>query len=136
MQITIPDDVYSHLYQYAMRIKQPVESVIVERLRTSLDDPLHLLPIDEQVELRALSRLSNDTLLTIVSETLPPTVQSRLESLMNQNSRGTIALEAFRELEGLVERADRLMVRKAEAMAILKRRGQAFPRSVVRRMDA
>ena len=89
-----------------------------------LNDPFYTLPIDEQVELEALQQLSNDVLLMIAAEQMPSSIiQSRLQTLMTQHKRGVLAYSDYQELESLVERGDRLMLRKAEAAAILKQRG-------------
>jgi hypothetical protein len=56
--------------------------------------------------------------------------QLRAHELMDKNSRGTITSEERTELDQLVQRADRLMLRKAEAAAILKARGNNSPKIV------
>jgi hypothetical protein len=45
---------------------------------------------------------------------------------MDKNSRGVMTDEEHGELEKLVERGDRLMLRKAEAAAMLRKRGHTF----------
>ncbi len=60
---------------------------------------------------------------------MPAAMQQRLETLMNRNSLGKISGQEVSELEQLVERADRLMLRKAEAAAILRQRGYALRQS-------
>lgn len=122
MQVTIPNDIYSQLQHYAREVNRPMETIIAERLRASFNDPFHSLPVDEQIELNALQQLSSDTLSTIASEQLPSHIQQRMQALMNLNSLGKISAKEFAELEGLVERSDRLMLRKAEATAILQQR--------------
>ena len=123
MQITIPDDVYTGLHRYAQRNERPLQLVIVEQLRILLKDPLHTLPIDEQQELNALGSLSNSVLLMIAAEQMAAPLQSRLQTLMARHKHGDLAYSDYQELELLVERGDRLMLRKAEAAAILKQRG-------------
>lgn len=81
------------------------------------------IPADEQKELKALAFLSDDALWTIARERLQSTVQTRLSTLMDKNSDGTITSEEYAELEGLVERGNRLTLRKATAMRYLIGRG-------------
>lgn len=88
----------------------------------TLSPPLPALPPDEQAELDALKHLSDDTLWTIAREQMPDNVQARAHELMDKNSHGEISSEEYTELEKLVERSDRLMVRKAEAAALLRER--------------
>jgi hypothetical protein len=59
---------------------------------------------------------------------MPQDAQDRMQALMDKNSLGTITDEEYKELEGYVERGNRLMVRKAEAAGILMERGHTFTR--------
>jgi hypothetical protein len=81
------------------------------------------LPADELAELQAMVYLSDDTLWTIAREQMQPDLQKRMSTLMNKNSEGTITGEEHNELSSLVERGERLMLRKAEAMKLLLERG-------------
>lgn len=123
--LTIPEDISARARQIAETTEQPVEQVLIEHLKT-LSTPLPTLPPEEQAELDALHQLSDDLLWTIAREQMPDDVQTRAHHLMDKNSRGTITDEERAELEKLVERADRLMLRKAEAAAILRERGYPF----------
>ena len=125
LTLTIPDEIYKRAKHIAESTSQPIEQVILQHLQT-LSTPLPILPDDVQAELDALKYLSDDALWTIAREQMPDTVQSRAHDLMNRNSQGTITETERIELELLVERADRLMVRKAEAAALLRERGYPF----------
>ena len=70
-----------------------------------------------------MRNLSDDALWTIARERLPEDVQARMQTLMENNSAGTISSKEHRELEILVERGQRLMLRKSEAAALLKSSG-------------
>ena len=52
-----------------------------------------------------------------------PESQEQMQALMDKNSLGTISTNEYQELEFLVDRGQRLMLRKSEAGAILTRRG-------------
>lgn len=126
-QITLilPADISDRARQIAETTSRPVEQILIEHLK-SLSSPLPELPPDEQAELDALHHLSDDALWTIAREQVPDDAQTQAQKLMGKNSRSTISdLEAV-ELEKLVRRADRVMLRKAEAGAILKERGYPF----------
>jgi hypothetical protein len=123
MQITIPENLSSRLRQLAVRRRQPVEMIITDRLFTSLDDELDNLPTEEQAELRALHHLSDDALRAIAAEQMLPENQALLTRLMTRNSKGELSPEEQELLTALVERGDQLMLRKAEAAAILVQRG-------------
>jgi hypothetical protein len=123
--LTIPADVAARAREIAESVEQPVEQVLIDHLKT-LTTPLPTLPPEEQAELDALHHLSDDALWTIAREQMPDDVQARAHTLMDKNSRDTITDEEHAKLETLVERADRLMLRKAEAAAILRERGYPF----------
>lgn len=123
MQITIPENLSARLRQLAARRRQPVETIIEDRLFTSLDDELDDLPTDEQAELRALHHLSDDALRAIAAEQMTSTNQALMGQLMAKNSKGGLSQEEQETLKALVERGDQLMLRKAEAAAILVQRG-------------
>lgn len=123
MQINIPEDIYHRLHQVAMKHQQPVEEIVIQRLQNVLDEELARLPSDEQAELRALDYLSDDALFCLAAEQISFKAQERLNDLMTKNSRGQITQEEHQELAAYVERSDRLMLRKAEAFAILHQRG-------------
>jgi len=93
------------------------------RARQKLADAAPLLAEDEEAELQALRYLSDDALWTIARERMAPEAQARTRTLMDKNSSGAITPEDYQELTRLVERGQRLMLRKSEAAAVLTRRG-------------
>jgi hypothetical protein len=125
MQITIPESLSTRLRQLARRRQQPVETIVADRLFTALDDELDSLPTGEQAELRALHHLSIDALRAIAAEQMSPANQALMAQLMERNSQGELSQDERKTLVALVERGERLMLRKAEAAATLVQRGYA-----------
>jgi hypothetical protein len=125
MQITLPENLSIRLRQLAARRQRPIESILVDRLFTALDDELDNLPTDEQAELRALHHLSDDALRAIAAEQMSSVNQARMGELMVQNSKGELNEDGQEMLATLVERGEQLMLRKAQAAAILVQRGAA-----------
>jgi hypothetical protein len=121
--LTVPDYIYDRARKIAEATAQPIEQVLRKQIVEALSEPLPRLPEDEVAELTALNQLSDDALWTIAREQMPVEVQARMQELMDRNSLGAIADDERQELETLVERGQRLMLRKAEASAILKLRG-------------
>jgi hypothetical protein len=132
--VTLPEDISTRVRQIAETTSQSVEQIVLNYLK-SLTIQLPSLPVDDQAELDALHRLSDDALWTIAREQVPEAAQARARALMEKNSRGTITDAETAELEELVQRADRVMLRKAEAAAILKERGFAFSQKDFRPQD-
>ncbi|MCA9904645.1 MAG: hypothetical protein KC547_12390 [Anaerolineae bacterium] len=121
--ISIPDDLYEKAQRVAQQMSRPVDDVIRAMLAGALDQPLFDLPEDEKEELKAMTYLSNDTLWTIAREQMPKLLRERMSVLMTRNTRGTITDTEHAELTELVERGNRLTLRKAQAMKYLTERG-------------
>lgn len=121
--ISIPDELYEKARKVAEQTSRQVDEVIRTRLEDALDAPSFDLPEDEREELKAMAYLSDDTLWTIAREQMPKVVQDRMAVLMTNNNFGTITDEEYTELAALVERGNRLTLRKAQAMQYLMDRG-------------
>lgn len=130
--LIVPDEIYTRAEEIAHDTARPVDEVLLEQLRL-LADPLTALPPDEQAELTALRHLSDDALWTIAAEQMPETVQEQMQTLMDRNSQGTITEDEYAELEQLVNRGNRLMLRKAEASGLLIERGHPFTQADFKR---
>jgi hypothetical protein len=117
--ITIPDNLRQELERLAKANSKSLETIVLERLQ-------YTLPDDIQSELDALQYLSDDALWTIAREQMPQDSQIRSDELMTRNNFGTITDEEYAELEQYIDRGDRLMLRKAEAAVLLKKRGYSF----------
>ncbi len=129
VQITLPGPLYDRLRKAAEDANQPIEQVLLQRLEDALAPTLPPLPADEQAELTAMMRLSDDALWTIGREEMPTARQQRLTNLLNGNASGSLDEVEQRELAELVDGADRLMLRKAQAYALLAGRGHHVPNS-------
>jgi hypothetical protein len=119
--LDVPDELYDRARQIAAAGEQRIEDVMVSELSAALHTPEPALSPDEEAELAALRHLSDDALWTIARERLPADVESRLQALLEEDN--SLNPDQRAELDSLVERGDRLMVRRAEAAAILTRRG-------------
>ncbi len=121
--ISIPHTLYEKARRLATQTSQQVEDVICTRLEGALDQPLLDLPTDERAELQAMSYLSDDPLWTIAREQMQPALQESMSQLMEKNSQGTMTADETRALSELVERGQRLTLRKSQAMKLLLDRG-------------
>jgi hypothetical protein len=121
--VSIPNTLYEKARRLAKQTSQPVDDVICTRLEGALDQPVLDLPSDERAELQALTYLSDDTLWTIAREQMAPALQESMSQLMEKNSQGSISEDEHRSLVALVERGQRLTLRKSQAMKLLLDRG-------------
>jgi hypothetical protein len=124
--VNVPDSVYQQLERAARATDQPLETVILAALRASLPS-LEGLPPDLIDDLTDLERLPNDALQRVLLETVPPAQQDELESLLFQQQAGALAAPEHERLAQLQQQADRTMLRKARAAALLRFRGQRLP---------
>jgi hypothetical protein len=123
--LTVPDDIYRRARRIAEQSRQPVDAVLIDHLRT-LAPPMPALAPQEENELEALHHLSDDALWTIARERSSAEEGERLKLLMDKNTQGTISSRELNELEQLVERGEKLMLRKSQASALLAQRGHTI----------
>jgi hypothetical protein len=126
IMVNVPDSVYQQLERTARATNQPLETVILAALRASLP-PLEGLPPDLTRDLTELEQLPNDALQRVLLETVPPVHQDELELLLLQQQSGPLAAPEQERLTNLQQQADRTMLRKARAAALLRFRGQRLP---------
>ncbi|MHB8629200.1 MAG: hypothetical protein ACYDEO_23730, partial [Aggregatilineales bacterium] len=122
--LTLSAEIYTQVQRIADQTAQPIEKVLEARLTDDFS-LLANLPQAEQAELAAFRYLSDDALWGIAREQTPAEIAERQRALMDQNNFGSITPEEYAELEQLVERGNRLMLRKAEAAALLTERGHS-----------
>ena len=133
--ISIPNSLYEKAQRLAKQTSRSVDEIICMRLEGALDQPLLDLPGDEQAELHAVAYLSTDALWTIAREQMQSDLQHAMSQLMEKNSKGTITEDEFRDLAALVERGQRLTLRKSQAMKLLLDRGYSVSLDVLKPID-
>lgn len=124
--LPVPDDIYNRAAHIAQLTAQPVEAVLLQQLRDAFADPLAAFAPEEQQELTALALLSDETLWTIAREQMTAEKQTRLQTLMDGNTQGTLDARQRAELEALVGQGQQLTMRKGKAAALLTDRGYAI----------
>lgn len=124
--LSLPDAIFDPIRQIAEAKALPVEQVVLDQLRSVISVTLPPLPSDEEAELIAFKFLSDDTLRNIAREQMSETLQERMQLLMTRNNLGMITDAEYDELANLVERGQRLTLRKAWAAGILIERGYSI----------
>ncbi len=124
--ISIPDRLYERARRVAEQTSRNVDDVLRTWLEAISVEPSFDLPPDEHDELKAMAHLSDETLWTIAREQMPKAIQEQMSILMTKNNLGTITDTEYAELVELVERGNRLMLRKAHAMKYLTQRGHSI----------
>lgn len=121
--VSIPDSLYQKAKEVAQQKSLSVDEVIRAGLEGAFVDSMLEIPLDEQVELKAMTYLSDDALFSMMREQMQHAKQLRMSALMDKNNNGTISDEEHAELVTLVDDGQRLTLRKATAMSILMDRG-------------
>jgi hypothetical protein len=120
--LSVPQELYERVQKIAQKSLQPVERVLLDYLRL-FAEATPLLDDEEEAELYAMRFLSDDALWAMAREQMALDNQARMQVLMDKNTQGEIVSEEYQELNELVERGQRLMLRKSEAAALLTKRG-------------
>ena len=127
--LDLPETVYERLKRTAEALGRPVEEVVLQALELSLPPLGEELPPELREEAARMVHLDEPALQRIASSSLPPSRQRSLSRLLHKQQEGTLTEAEERRLQALVEEAERLMLRKALAYALLKWRGHPLPPS-------
>jgi hypothetical protein len=126
--IEVPEELYVQLEQRARAAAQSVDSVAAQTLARSLPiAPEADLPQAVQDELAAMAHLSDEALWTIAGSTMNSDTLALYDVLRERKASGTLTPEGQQWLTRLSQEADALMLRKAQAYALLKSRGHQLP---------
>jgi hypothetical protein len=126
LTLTLPQPILEYLRETAAATQQSLEQVALQSLEGNLPPTAANAPPEMQAELLAMQTLPVTELKQITSSQIPPAQQARHLALLERN-KGDITPEEREELIALRLDADRLMLRKAYAWAVLRWRGQSVP---------
>lgn len=122
-QITLPlpEALYLRLEQAARAMQQPLTDVVLRAVEIGSPPTWEDVPAEFQADLAALDRLDDQALWQIARSQQQET--ARYQQLLDENASGEILPASRTELTALRTEADRQMLRKAQAVAILRWRG-------------
>lgn len=123
--LQIPEKLYRRLAATATATQQPIESVMLRALQVGSPPSWDDLPEVFHADLAALDRLSDDNLWLIAQGQKPRSEMERYEYLLELNQERKLTEREQQELTSLRTEADRFMLRKAHAAAILQWRGHS-----------
>jgi hypothetical protein len=125
--LQLPDDIYRRLERMAEATHQPLEEVVVQTIQGNLPPSVDDLPADLQGEMAALQNVNDEALWAIAKETLPIDQWRRHQALLRKNGSRGLSDKEREELSQLRHMADRLVLRRSYALALLKWRGHTLP---------
>lgn len=125
--VPLPEELYVRFEQMARATQQSLTDTLLRAVRAGSPPDWSQSPADFQPALAALDRLDDDTLWRIARSQRSAADIAPLEKLLEKNAEDILTAEERLELEALIFEADRFMLRKAHAAALLQWRGHAVP---------
>jgi len=125
--LSLPEDLYLRLEQTACVTKQSLSDLMVHALRTGSPPDWSQAPAEFQADLAALDRLEDAALWRVARSQRSEAAMTRLAELLEKNAEDALTAEETLELDAQVAEADRFMLCKAHAAALLQWRGHTVP---------
>jgi hypothetical protein len=120
--LRLPDMLFRQIERRAQRTRRPVEDELVAVVSSALPT-LDDLPADIADELAQLGYLTDAELWQAAHTALPLSDSERMQALLLKRQRDGLSVAEEREARRLAHRADRTMLVRAQAAALLKDRG-------------
>jgi hypothetical protein len=125
--LQLPEDLYLRLQQMARATHQSFDEVLLRAIQVGAPPSWEDAPAAFQVDLAALDRLDDDSLWHIARSRQTEADMTRYQELLDKNANDTISDAERAELTRLRTAADRFMLRKVHAAALLRWRGHRIP---------
>ncbi|HBB33619.1 MAG TPA: hypothetical protein DDZ80_06450 [Cyanobacteria bacterium UBA8803] len=127
--LQIPDLIYQRLVNTAKATGRSLEEVMLHALKVGSPPDWDNIPDEFKADLAALDRLEDEALWKIATARKTPEAMTRHDELLEHNQNGNLTQSETLELMELRSQANRFMLRKAQAAALLHWRGHHVPNS-------
>lgn len=127
ISLELPQPLYRRLQRLAELTHRPLEKLVIQALDTNVPPLLDELPVDIQQDLTDLEQLLDNELWQVAQSPIIGTQQQEYSRLLNKQRAAKLTTREAKRLEELYQQANRHMLRKAYANALLKWRGHALP---------
>ena len=125
--LQLPEHVYLRLQCMAQATQQSFDDVILRAIQIGTPPSWEDAPAEFQTDLAALDRLDDNTLWHIARQRQTATEMVRYQELLEKNANNPLSDAERAELTQLRTAADRFMLRKVQAAALLRWRGHHMP---------
>ncbi len=125
--LDMPETLYSHLEAQATASKHSLNDLVLNNLTRTMPPVEDDLPPTLRTELDAMERLSDHALWQIAESKMSDDEVALYDVLLERNRQGTLMAEGRQWLKRLRDSAEELMLRKAQAYALLHHRGHTLP---------
>ncbi|RKZ41803.1 MAG: hypothetical protein DRQ49_03985 [Gammaproteobacteria bacterium] len=122
----LQDSFYEPIKRIAQAMAQPIESILLKALQTSLPN-LDGLPDEQIAELTQLETLDNTALKQLLLKTVLKEQRQELETLLQKNQAVVLTDTEQKQLAVLQKMVNKIMLQKARAAVLLRFRGQRLP---------
>lgn len=125
--LPLPEELYMRLEQTARATQQSLTDMLLRAVRAGSPPDWSQSPAVFQADLASLDRLDDDTLWRIARSQRSAADMALLQELLEKNADDALTAEDRLDLEVQIFEADRFLLRKAHAAALLQWRGHAVP---------
>lgn len=125
--LPLPESVYLRLQLVAQATQQSLTDVLLHAVRVGSPPGWEDVPAEFQADLAMLDRLNDDALWKIARSRQTEDDMLRYQELLDKIASKALTESERLELTELRTEADRFMLRKAHAAALLRWRGHLLP---------
>jgi len=125
--LPLPEAVFLRFEQMSKVTHRPLVELLLHAVEVGSPPSWEEAPARFQTDLAALDRLDNHSLWQIAKAQRKEGEVARLQELLAKRTDSPLSVSEEQELNMLVEEADRFMLCKAHAAALLRWRGEVIP---------
>ena len=125
----VPEGLYLRLQRAAQATRQSLDDVFLHVVQVGSPPGWDDIPAEFQADVAALDRLDDAALWRITRKKQTESDMRVYQELLDKNASGTISPAELQQLSALRHNADRFMLCKAQAAALLRWRGHIIPPS-------
>ncbi len=127
VSVELSEELYQRVCETATAVARSVQDVVAATIAMSLPPLEDDLPPELRSDLGAMALLDAVELRDLSREVLDEDLQARLESLAELQKKRPLSAAERSELDELMEKAQRVMLHRAEARRLLALRGHPTP---------
>ena len=125
--LKLPEGLYRRLLDTAQATKRSVQEVMLRAMKMGAPPVWDDVPAEFQADLAGMDRLDDETLWKIARGYKTEEEMAAYDQLLEKNKHGDLTETEHLKLEQFRIEADRFMLRKAHAAALLRWRGHSAP---------
>jgi hypothetical protein len=127
INVSLPEHLYLRLQHAAQATQRPLADVLIHAVEVGSPPNWEDTPAEFHVELAALDRLDDETLWQIARERRSEADMVRWQELLDKQADSSLSQDEQMEMAQMRTDTDRLTLRKAHAVALLRWRGHSIP---------